>query len=135
MVGPGSVREAPGCIRVLAVDDEPSVRGALELAMLAFEDMLMVGLAENGAQAVDLCGQLEPDVVLMDMKLPVMDGFTATRLIRRQYPHIQVVGLSNYCGDEHSRQAWEAGVCRCLSKCVTSDEIVEAIRAATGSAV
>ncbi len=126
----GGSQEAQCCIRVLVADDEESIRGALELVVQVFEDLQLVGVAENGEEAVNLCDQVKPDVVLMDLLMPVMDGLTATRLIRQRYPWIEVVTLSNRCDGEYTRPALEAGAYHCLPKGVTVEEIVETIRSA-----
>ncbi|RME86019.1 MAG: DNA-binding response regulator [Caldilineae bacterium] len=118
-------------IRVLIVDDHAVVRSGLA-TMLEFEDdLLLVGEAENGQEAVELCARLRPDVVLMDLVMPVMDGIKATRIIRERYPDTQVVVLTSYHDKQHVQQAMEAGAIAYLMKSVSADRLAEAVRAAT----
>jgi NarL family two-component system response regulator LiaR len=117
-------------IRVLIVDDHAIVREALRFSLLAYDDVEPVGEAADGEQAVQLCGQAQPDVVLMDLLLPGMDGVSATRAIRQRYPHIQIIALTSFGEEELVRGAWEAGAIGYLLKNITAAELVEAIRAA-----
>src|SRR5439155_4576593 len=82
-----------GAIGVLIVDDHAVVRSGLEAFLQVHDDLELVGEAANGQQALHLCEQVQPDVVLMDLMMPGMDGATATRAIRQQFPHIQVIAL------------------------------------------
>ncbi len=118
------------CIRVLAVDDDEIVRSGIEIFLQAFDDLEMVGTAADGREAVQRCAEVQPDVVLMDVKMPVMDGITATRLIREQYPHIQVVALSAYADREQVAQVMQAGAFIFMSKNVPTDQLADSIRAA-----
>ncbi len=117
-------------IRIMIVDDNFSVRSALEALMLLYDDVQIVGMAENGQEATQLCAELQPDVVLMDMLMPVMDGLTASAIIRQSWPQVRIIALSNRYDYEYAEQALQVGIDRCLSKSVGSDEIVGAIRAA-----
>jgi len=117
-------------IRVLIVDDHPMVRTGLELFLLAFPDLEPVGTSANGEEAVRDCGRLSPDVVLMDMAMPGMDGATATRTIRSQYAGIRVIALTNFQAVEMVKKALQAGATSYLLKNVTADELAAAIRAA-----
>lgn len=117
-------------IRVLLVDDHLMVRRGLATFLKVFDDLELVGEAESGETAVQLCTQLLPDVVLMDMKMPDMDGPTATRLIRQQYPKIQVVALTSYKEQDLVQNALEAGAIGYLLKDVSADQLARAIRGA-----
>lgn len=117
-------------IRVMVVDDHPMVRSGLELFLLAFADLEPVGSACNGEEAVEACGRLKPDVVLMDMAMPGMDGAAATRAIRSRYPEVRVIALTNFQGIETIQKALQAGATSYLLKNVTADELANAIRAA-----
>ena len=117
-------------IRVLIADDHPMVRSGLATFMEAFDDLELAGEAANGAQAVRLATQLQPDVVLMDMIMPGMDGAEATRLIRRQLPQIQVIALTSFGDEALVQQAVQAGAIGYLLKNVSHLELAEAIRAA-----
>ncbi len=117
-------------IRVLVVDDHAVVRGGLKYFLLAFDDMELAGEAENGEKAVQLCDTLQPDVVLMDMMMPGIDGAEATQRIRQKNPHIQVVALTSFQEDDLVQRALEAGAIGYLLKDVPADELAGAIRAA-----
>jgi NarL family two-component system response regulator LiaR len=117
-------------IRVLIVDDHPMVRSGLQLFVLAYEDLELVGDAAGGDEAVQKCGLLSPDVVLMDMSMPGMDGATATRAIRSQYPRVRVIALTNFQAIDMVQKALQAGATSYLLKNVTADELANAIRAA-----
>jgi two-component system, NarL family, response regulator LiaR len=136
-------------IRVLVVDDHTMVRKGLATFLKAFEDfspgppvpgapeqaeqgLQLVGEAENGAAAIELCGEIQPDVVLMDMVMPGMDGATATRTIRQQFPQIQVIALTSFKEGELIKNALEAGAIGYLLKDVSADELAAAIRSAHG---
>ncbi len=117
-------------IRVLAVDDDEIVRSGMEVFLTAFDDLEMVGMAANGEEAIKRCAESEPDVVLMDVKMPVMDGITATRLIRQQFPKIQVVALSAYADREMIAQVMAAGAFIFMSKNAPTEQLADSIRAA-----
>jgi NarL family two-component system response regulator LiaR len=114
---------------VLVVDDNVSVRLGLSVFLEVHEDMRMVGEAINGQEAVDLCEQLQPDVVLMDIHMPVMDGLTATRIIVKKHPHIYVIILT-YSPGVTDQQGIEAGARTVIRKTVSIEALAEAIRAA-----
>lgn len=117
-------------IRVLLVDDHAVVRTGLAAFLFAFDDLEMVGEAADGEEAVRLCEQLHPDVVLMDMIMPRMDGATATRLIRERSPQSQVLVLTSFKEDALVQNALRAGAIGYLLKNVSSEELVHAVRAA-----
>lgn len=117
-------------IRVLLVDDHAVVRSGLSAFLLAFDDLKLVGEASNGAEALRLCDRLQPDVVLMDMKMPVMDGIAATKVIRQRCPHIQVIALTSFKEETLVQQVMNAGAIGYLLKDITADELADAIRKA-----
>jgi two-component system, NarL family, response regulator LiaR len=117
-------------IRVLVVDDHPMVRRGLATFLKVFDDLEMVGEAENGEEAVELCGQVTPDVVLMDMVLPGMDGAAATRAIRGKFPNTQVIALTSFKEEKLVLNALNAGAIGYLYKDVSADELAQAIRSA-----
>jgi NarL family two-component system response regulator LiaR len=117
-------------IRVMIVDDHDIVRRGLELFLKVFDDLVFVGEADNGESAVKLCGQLLPDVILMDMVMPKMDGATATRIIREQFPTMQVIGLTSFKDDQYVLNAVNAGAIGYLLKDVSANELAQAIRSA-----
>jgi len=114
----------------MLVDDHTMVRRGLATFLKIFDDLQLVGEAENGETAIQLCAEVLPDVILMDMALPVMDGATATRAIRQQFPQVQVIVLTSFKEGELIKNALEAGAIGYLLKDVSADELVGAIRAA-----
>ena len=117
-------------IRVLLVDDHAVVRSGLAGFLLAFDDMKLVGEAASGEEAVSLCRQVQPDVVLMDLMLPGMDGAAATHAIRERCSDIKVIVLTSFQEEELVQRALQAGAISYLLKNVSVDELAEAIRAA-----
>lgn len=117
-------------IRVMLVDDHAVVRSGLSAFLLAFDDLELVGEAGNGREAVRLCAQVKPDVVLMDLVMPDMDGAAATKVIREQHPDVQVIALTSFPEDDLVKGALQAGAIGYLLKNVTADELAKAIRAA-----
>jgi NarL family two-component system response regulator LiaR len=117
-------------IRVMIVDEHNMVRRALAMFLRVCEDLELVGEATNGKEALWMCEQLQPDVILMDLLMPVMDGLTATRLIREQWPEVQVIALTSFHEEELVHDALDAGAIGYLLKNVSSDRLADAIRAA-----
>ncbi|OGO07448.1 MAG: DNA-binding response regulator [Chloroflexi bacterium RBG_13_60_9] len=118
-------------IRVLIVDDHAMVRRGLATFLKVYEDLEMAGEAASGQEAIRLCTQVRPDVVLMDMAMPEMDGATATRLIRKQSPGIHVVALTSFKDEFLIQSALQAGAIGYLLKDVSADDLAQAIRAAS----
>jgi NarL family two-component system response regulator LiaR len=114
----------------MIVDDHAMVRDGLKVFFFIFKDIEVVGEADNGEKALALCAQVQPDVVLMDMMMPGMDGATATRAIRQLYPHIQIIALTSFPEESLVPQAIQAGAIGYLLKDVQAEELVTAIRAA-----
>lgn len=117
-------------IKLFIVDDHKVVRNGLKIFISLYDDIELIGEAKNGQQAVDFCADKQPDVILMDLKMPVMDGSTATRLIRQKYPQIQVVVLTSFEDEALVKQAMTAGAIGYLYKDVEEDELINAIRSA-----
>ena len=117
-------------IRVLLVDDHAVVRSGLGAFLMAFDDLELVAEAGSGEEAVAMCNRFHPDVVLMDLKMPGMDGAAATRKIREHWPEIQIVALTSFKEEELVEGALQAGAIGYLLKNVTADELADAIRAA-----
>jgi NarL family two-component system response regulator LiaR len=116
-------------IRVLLADDHAVVRSGLGAFLLAADDLELIGEAANGAEAVRRCAELRPDVVLMDLQMPEVDGVEATRAIRQRWPETQVLILTSFREEERVQAALVAGAIGYLLKNVTADELAEAIRA------
>ena len=117
-------------IRIMLVDDHAMVRKGLATFLKIFDDLELVGEAGNGTAAIQLCGEILPDVVLMDMVMPEMDGTSVTRAIREKFPAVQVIMLSSFKEGNLVRNALEAGAIGYLLKDVSADELAGAIRAA-----
>jgi two-component system, NarL family, response regulator LiaR len=117
-------------IRVLITDDHAVVRSGLSAFLLASDDLELVGEASSGREALAMCERVRPDVVLMDLVMPEMDGAAATRAIRERFPEIQVLVLTSFPEDELVQGALQAGAIGYLLKNVSSDELANAIRAA-----
>ena len=123
-------------ITVLLVDDHAVVRQGVRTFLATQPDLSVVGEAGTGAEAVTLASQHVPDVVLMDLIMPDMDGVEATRRVKRVSPRSQVVVVTSYHEDEHIFPALKAGALSYLLKDLSSDELAAAIRkAAVGDAV
>ncbi|MBE7552518.1 MAG: response regulator transcription factor [Anaerolineales bacterium] len=118
-------------IRVLIVDDHAMVRKGLAAFLLVKADLELAGEASNGEEALRLCEQLRPEVILMDLKMPKLDGVAATRAIKSRYPHIQVIALTSFQEKELVQEAIRAGAISYLLKNVSADDLAEAIRAAS----
>ena len=117
-------------IRVLLVDDHAVVRSGLGAFLLAFEDLELIGEAGGGEEALLKCEHLNPDVILMDLVMPGMDGAEATAAIREKYPEIQVIALTSFKEEDLVQRAMKAGAIGYLLKNVSADELADAIRAA-----
>ncbi|MEU4470702.1 response regulator transcription factor [Micromonospora sp. NPDC023888] len=117
-------------IRVLLADDQRLFREALALLLSVQDDVQVVGEAADGAQAVELAGRASPDVVLMDLRMPVMDGPTAIRHIRANHPQVQVIALTTFDNDADVFSAIRAGAIGYLLKDASSERLMEAVRAA-----
>lgn len=116
-------------IRVLVVDDHRAVRSALTAFLLAYDDLELVGEATDGLEALQLCEHQQPDVILMDLLMPRMDGASATRAIRTLYPQTQVLILTGSQEKRLLRDALRAGAIGYWHNEITSDELAHAIRA------
>ncbi len=117
-------------IRVLIVDDHSMVRTGLATFLRTNADLELVGEARDGQQALYLCERLEPDVILMDLVMPRMDGVAATRIIRERWPQVQVIALTSFKDKDMVQDALRAGAISYLLKDVSVDELADAIRAA-----
>ncbi len=117
-------------IRVLIVDDHAVVRSGLSAFLLVFDDLELVGEASHGAEALQLCERLHPDVVLMDLVMPVMDGAAATKAIRERFPDTKVLALTSFKEQDLVQGVLEAGAIGYLLKNLPADKLAEAIRAA-----
>ncbi len=115
-------------IRVMLVDDHNVVRSGLATFLKAYEDLELVGEAKNGVEAIRLCQQKRPDVILMDLMMPEMDGIAATRAILAEYPQVKIIAMTSFEEEELVQGVLAAGAISYLIKNVTSDELAKAIR-------
>ncbi len=117
-------------IRVMLVDDHGMVRRGLAAFLSTHRDLQLVGEAENGQEAILECERAQPDVILMDLVMPEMDGATTTRIIRERWPDVQVIALTSFPEKDLVQEALQSGAISYLLKNVTAHELANAIRAA-----
>lgn len=116
-------------IRILIADDHPIVRAGLAALIARRDDMTVVGEGENGQEAVELYRRHRPDVALIDLRMPQMDGIEAIRAIRAEYPDARCILLTTFDGDEDIYRGLQAGALAYLLKDVPREQLIEAIRA------
>ena len=121
-------RDEQALIRVLCVDDHPIVRKGIASLLANETDVVLVGEASNGKEAVRLFRMFRPDVTLMDLRMPDMDGIAAARAIRSEFPEARIIALTSYDGDQDIYQALEAGVRGYLLKEMVHTDVLRAIR-------
>jgi NarL family two-component system response regulator LiaR len=117
-------------IRVMVVDDHDMVRRGLATFLLVKPDLEFVGEARDGQEALEVCGQVQPDVILMDLVMPALDGPSAIRAIRERHPEVRIIALTSFQEKELVQEALQAGAMSYLLKNVSVDELARAIRAA-----
>lgn len=117
-------------IRVIIVDDHEMVRRGLSDFLRIYKDFLLVGEASDGEEAVKLCSKTKPDIVLMDLVMPRMNGVEATRTILSRFPETRIIALSSYDDERLVPAALDAGAISFLQKNVTMSELADAIRKA-----
>jgi len=118
----------PQKIRVMLVDDHNVVRSGLATFLKAYDDLELVGEAKNGLEALNLCHIKKPDVILMDLMMPEMDGIAATRAILADYPEIRIIAMTSFEEEELVQGVLAAGAMGYLLKNVTADDLAKAIR-------
>jgi NarL family two-component system response regulator LiaR len=117
----------PSPIRVMLVDDHTVVRSGLAAFLRSYDKFEVVAKASNGASAIGLCKSTRPDVIIMDLNMPRMDGTTATRIIRERYPEIRIIILSGVIDEIRVCEALQAGAAGYLLKNISADELADAI--------
>ncbi|CUS04876.2 Transcriptional regulatory protein LiaR [Candidatus Promineifilum breve] len=120
----------PAPIRVLLVDDHTMVRRGLAMFLKVHDDLELAGEAATGEEAIQQCARVRPDVVLMDLVMPGLDGVEATRAIRREYPAVQVIALTSFNEEGLVQKVLRAGAIGYLLKDVSATQLAQAIRAA-----
>jgi DNA-binding NarL/FixJ family response regulator len=115
-------------IRVLVADDQPLMRTAYDMTLRGETDMELVGEAGDGQEAIDQARRLHPDVILMDIRMPVLDGVEATRIVGAEAPSVKVLVLTTFDIDEYVVEALRAGASGFLLKDVRPEELIQAIR-------
>jgi NarL family two-component system response regulator LiaR len=120
----------PTPIRIIIVDDHGMVRRGLIAYLSHRDDLAVIGEARDGQEAVRVCEDLQPDVVLMDLVMPELDGVATTRIIRKRWPQTQVIALTSFHEKDLVREALQAGAVSYLLKNVSGDDLATAIRAA-----
>jgi len=117
-------------IRILLADDQPLFVESLRMSLESYgDDISIVGIAKNGSEAVTLAGELIPEIILMDVHMPIMNGVEATGLIKKKNPAIKIIMLSTYDEDEYVREALRHGAIGYLLKDISPTELIAAIRA------
>ncbi len=122
-------------IRVLIADDQTLMRDGLKTILELEDDIEVVGSAENGLKAYEAVGAVQPDVVLMDIRMPVMDGVESTRLIKRDYPDTVVIILTTFDDDEYIIQALSNGASGYILKDIQGDKLIGAVRDSVGGSL
>ena len=117
-------------IRVMVADDVFAVRRGLELAVKAFEDMQLVGVAADGREAIELCLMLAPDVILLDADMPHLCSVAVARFVNWLRPATQVIGMMAFDDDEMTRKLLVNGVADCVLKNISAEELSHTIRRA-----
>ena len=116
-------------IRILVADDHTIVRSGVRLLLEAEEDMIVIGEASDGEQALKLIEERQPDVVLIDIAMPILDGLEATRQIRSRWPQIQVLVLTMHRSDEYFFEVLKAGASGYILKGAETNDLINAVRA------
>ena len=115
-------------MKLLIVDDDALIRKSLSIMLTREADITVVGTAENGAKALEMCGEGQPDVVLMDIRMPTMDGIAAARLMKRDYPHVRIMMLTTFDDKPNIQQALSAGADGYLLKTAEISDIAGKLR-------
>jgi DNA-binding NarL/FixJ family response regulator len=126
-LSPTADEQAQASLRILVVDDQLLYAEAISVLLDQQDGLEVVGIARDGREAVEQAVALRPDVVLMDIKMPRLDGISATRRIRRRLPATRVVVMTALTGDEHVEQALRAGADASIKKCTRAGDLVTAI--------
>jgi NarL family two-component system response regulator LiaR len=117
-------------IRVMTVDDHQIFRSGIKFSLVAFDDIELAGEAHSGEEALELCGDVQPDVVLMDMQMGGQDGIASTKAIKEQYPQVQILMLTTFHDKTLVQQSIKAGAVGYVLKGISTEELANGIRSA-----
>jgi len=115
-------------IRILIADDHSITRSGIKTFISVYDDLTLVGEAANGAEAITMCDEVSPDVILMDINMPIIDGIEATVKIREKYPNIKIIALTSYVDKKLVKDILKAGAISYIIKNISPDELVKTIR-------
>ena len=115
-------------IKVMIVDDHPLVRHGIKTVFEAYDDIILVAEAENGKEAIEACGKYEPDIVLMDMMMPVLDGAEATKLIIKNWPDVKIIALTSFNDKDLIKKSLKAGAISYILKNISGAKLVKTIK-------
>jgi two-component system, NarL family, response regulator LiaR len=115
-------------IRVMIVDDHTITRDGIKTLFLLYDDLVFAGEAGNGRDAIEISKKIKPDVILMDLELPILDGFAATKQIKAISPEVKIIALTSFIDKRMVKDAIKAGACGYIIKNVSPDQLVQYIR-------
>ena len=122
------MKEKKQSIRILLADDHSITRNGLKTILSLYDDIVLVGEASNGMDSVKICKKTNPDIILMDLDMPLMDGVSATGIIRKECPGVKVIALTSFTDKKLVKDAIKAGVSSYIIKNISSNELINAIR-------
>jgi DNA-binding NarL/FixJ family response regulator len=122
------MKEKKQSIRILLADDHSITRNGLKTILSLYDDMVLVGEASNGMDAIKICKKTNPDIILMDLDMPIMDGVSATGIIRKECPGVKVIALTSFTDKKLVNNAIKAGASSYIVKNISPDELIKAIR-------
>jgi len=122
------MKEKKQSIRILLADDHSITRNGLKIILSLYDDMVLVGEASNGMDAIKICKKTNPDIILMDLDMPILDGVSATGIIRKECPGVKVIALTSFTDKKLVKNAIKAGVSSYIVKNISPDELIKAIR-------
>ena len=115
-------------IKVMIVDDHSLVRHGIKAVFEAYDEILLVAEAENGKEAIEMCGKYRPDIVLMDMVMPVLDGSEATEKIIKRWPDIKIIALTSFNDKDLIKKSLKAGAVSYILKNISADKLIKTIK-------
>jgi len=122
------MKEKKQSIRILLADDHSITRNGLKTILSLYDDIVLVGEASNGMDAIKICKKTNPDIILMDLDMPILDGVSATGIIRKECPGVKVIALTSFTDKKLVKNAIKAGVSSYIVKNISPDELIKAIR-------